>query len=75
MFTFFLSTAGKISQLTPPCRFDASYRLNEFKLDTPHPFVLLGFDQLMKSCKIFDKYTTLDDVTLLDCIAHMGRPL
>jgi len=75
MFTFFLSTNGKISQFAPPRHFDASYRMNERKLDTPRPFILLGFDQLMKSRKIFDRYKTLGDVTSLDCIAHMGRPL
>jgi len=75
MFTFFLATTGKISQSTPPRQFDPSERINQGTLTTPHPFILLGFDQLMKSRKIFDKYKTLDDVTSLECIAHMGRPL
>jgi hypothetical protein len=75
MFTFFLSTHGKISQFTPPSRFDTSNRMNAGKLNTPRPFFLMGFDQLMKERKIFEKYKTLEDVTSLDCIAHMGRPL
>ena len=75
MFTFFLATTGKISQSTPPRQFDPSERINQGTLTTPNPFILLGFDQLMKSRKIFDKYKTLDDVTSLECIAHMGRPL
>jgi hypothetical protein len=75
MFTFFLSTTGKILQFTPPRHLDASDRINKGTLNTPPPFVHWGFDLLMKNRKIFDKYTTLDDVTSLDCIAHMGRPL
>lgn len=74
MFTFFLSTAGKMLQFTPPRRFDTDL-MEEGRLVTPRPFILWGFDLLMKSRKIFDKYKTLDDVTSLDCIAHMGRPL
>ena len=75
MFTFFLSTHGKIAQFTPPGRFDTSNCMNQGKLNTPRPFFLMGFNQLMKERKIFDKYKTLDDVTSLDCIVHMGRPL
>jgi hypothetical protein len=70
LFTFFLSTTGKISEFTPPRGFDASGNL-----DTPTPFIHLGFDQLMGSRKILKEYKTLDDVTSLDCIAHMGRPM
>jgi hypothetical protein len=75
LFTFFLSTTGKISQFTPPRDRDASYRMNDGRLKTPHPFIFLSFDQLMGNRKIFDKYKTLEDVTSLECIAHMGRPL
>ena len=75
LFTFFLSTTGKISQFTPPRGHDASYRMNDGQLRTPRPFIYLGFDQLMVDRKIFVKYKTLEDVTSLDCIAHMGRPL
>ncbi|KAH9174011.1 hypothetical protein EDB89DRAFT_2068265 [Lactarius sanguifluus] len=75
LFTFFLSTTGKISQFSLPCGRDASHRMNDGKLKTPTPFIYLGFDQLMRDRKVFNKYKTLDDVTLLECIAHMGRPL
>ncbi|KAI9445343.1 hypothetical protein H4582DRAFT_910849 [Lactarius indigo] len=75
LFTFFLSTTGKISQFSPPRGRDASNRMNDGELITPKPFIYLGFDHLMKNHKIFDKYKTLKDVTSLDCIAHMGRPL
>ncbi|KAH9021392.1 hypothetical protein EDB85DRAFT_2152432 [Lactarius pseudohatsudake] len=72
LFTFFLSTIGKISQFSPPCGREA---MNDGELKTPTPFIYLGFDQLMRNRKVFDKYKTLDDVTSLECIAHMGRPL
>ncbi|KAH8991830.1 hypothetical protein EDB83DRAFT_2534946 [Lactarius deliciosus] len=75
LFTFFLSTTGKISQFSPPRGRDASHRMNDGELKTPTPFIYLGFDQLMRDRKVFDKYKTLDDVTSLECIAHMGRPL
>ncbi|KAH9030052.1 hypothetical protein EDB85DRAFT_1891784 [Lactarius pseudohatsudake] len=75
LFTFFLSTIGKTSQFSPPRGRDASHRMNDGELKTPTPFIYLGFDQLMKNRKVFDKYKTLDDVTSLECIAHMGRPL
>jgi hypothetical protein len=75
LFTFFLSMTGKISEFTPPCGFDASECLNHGDLDTPTPFIHLGFDQLMGSCKFFEKYKMLNDVTKLECIAHMGRPM
>ena len=75
MFTFFLATTGKISQFIPPCQFDPLGHMNQGKFTTPHPFVLWAFDLPIKDCKIFDKYKTLDDVTSLECIAHMERPL
>ncbi|KAH9052552.1 hypothetical protein EDB87DRAFT_1692195 [Lactarius vividus] len=75
LFTFFLSTTGKVSQFTPPCGYDNSNHMNDGRLKIPHPFIYLGFDQLMISRKILDTYKTLLDVTSLDCIAHMGRPL
>jgi hypothetical protein len=75
LFTFFLSTTGKVSLFTPPRGYDASNRMNDGEFKMPRPFIYLGFDQLMESRKVFDKYRTLEDVTSLDCIAHMGRPL
>jgi hypothetical protein len=75
LFTFFLSTTGKISLLNPPRGRDPSNCVNHGELKMPRPFIYLGFDQLMGSRNVFDKYRTLEDVTSLDCIAHMGRPL
>ncbi|KAH9030051.1 hypothetical protein EDB85DRAFT_1891783 [Lactarius pseudohatsudake] len=61
LFTFFLSTTGKISQFSPPRGRDASHRMNDGELKTPTPFIYLGFDQLMKNHKVFDKWGTSYD--------------
>ncbi|KAH9179801.1 hypothetical protein EDB89DRAFT_2238751 [Lactarius sanguifluus] len=50
LFSFFLSTAGKITQSGQPRGQDASNRINEGKLTTPRPYIYLGFDQLMQKC-------------------------
>ena len=75
LFTIFLSMTGKYSQFMPPCGQDPSNCMNDGILTIPTPFIWLGFDQLMGKHKIFGKNKTLDDVTSLNCIAHMGRPL
>ncbi|KAH9977335.1 hypothetical protein BGW80DRAFT_1288680 [Lactifluus volemus] len=66
LFTFFLSTTGKISQSMPP-----AYQTPR----QPRAFIELGFDQLMTDRRIPDRYPTLEAVTSLECISHMGRPL
>jgi hypothetical protein len=75
LFSFFLSTTGKITQFGRPRGQQASDRLNDGRLATPRPYIYLGFDQLMQSQKVLVRWTTLDHVTSLECIAHMGRPL
>ena len=75
LFTFFLSTAGTISQFIPSRSYDASERMIKGTLSTPTPFIHLGFDQLMGSRKVLEVFTHLDHVTSLECIAHMGRPM
>ncbi|KAI0292092.1 hypothetical protein B0F90DRAFT_1823220 [Multifurca ochricompacta] len=54
MWSFFLSTSGKITQFSQPRSVDPS--------------------TLMETQKI-SKHNTLKDVTSLECISHMGRPL
>jgi hypothetical protein len=75
LFTFFLSTTGKISQFTPPRARDPSSRINQGVFTPPRPFIELGFDQLMWNRKVLERYKTLEQVTSSECIAHMGRPL
>ena len=75
LFSFFLSTTGKITQFGPPRGHDASTYINHSILATPCPFIYLGFDQLTKTSKVFERWNTLDDVTSLEYNAHLGRPL
>jgi hypothetical protein len=75
LFTFFLSTTGRITQFLHPQDQDPSNRISNGSCSMPHPYIYLGFDQLMQSCKVFKRWNTLKDVTSLECAAHMGRPL
>jgi hypothetical protein len=75
LFTFFLSTTGSITQFAHPREQDPSSRISAAKLSTPRPYIYLGFDQLMQSRNVFERWKTLEDVTSLECAAHMGRPL
>jgi hypothetical protein len=75
LFSFFLSTTGNVTQFGHPRGHDPSNRINEGALATPRPYIYLGFDQLMQTCKVFSRWKTLEDVTSLECAAHMGRPL
>ncbi|KAI9436499.1 hypothetical protein H4582DRAFT_2078772 [Lactarius indigo] len=59
LFSFFLSTTGKITQFGQPRGQDASNRINEGKLTTPRPYIYLGFDQLMQSQKATMGYTAM----------------
>ncbi|KAI0255367.1 hypothetical protein BJV78DRAFT_1279535 [Lactifluus subvellereus] len=75
LFTFFLSTTGNISQISPPRTHDPSNRVYQGEFKPPHPFIELGFDQLMWNRKVLEKYKSLEEITSSECIAHMGRPL
>lgn len=70
LFASFLSTNGKITLFVPP-----RTRIFQGNFCTPHPVIELEFDQPMCNRKILHKYKALEQVTSLECIAHMGRPL
>jgi len=74
LFSFFLSTTSKITQFGQPCGHDNSDRINSGHMTTPRPYIYVGFDQLVQNHKV-RRGSTLDDVTSLDFIAHLGRPL
>ena len=59
LFTFFLSTTGKILQFSPPHVQDPSNRINQGVFTPPRPFIELGFDQLMWNRKVLERYKTL----------------
>jgi hypothetical protein len=76
LFTFFLSTTS--IPVLPQSREqgpDSSSRIYSGTVPITPSYIYLGFDQLMQSCKVFDRWKTLDDVTSLECAARMGRPL
>jgi hypothetical protein len=74
LFSFFLSTAGKVMQFGQPRGQDGSDRINGGNLVSPRPYVSVGFDQLSYHYK-FRQGQTIEDVTSLRFIAHLGRPL
>lgn len=77
LFSFFLSTTGKVTQFIQPRGRDPSDRINDDNLSTPRPYILLGFDQLMEGYKLFSssKPPTLQHVTSIEFAVRMGRPL
>ncbi|KAH9021391.1 hypothetical protein EDB85DRAFT_1895706 [Lactarius pseudohatsudake] len=75
LFSFFLSTTGKITQFGQPHGQDTSNCINDGELTMPCPYIHLGFDQLMQNQKILNRWTTLEHVISLECVVHMGRPL
>jgi hypothetical protein len=64
----------KCSSAAPPNHNNTNC-MNDGTLSIPTLFNYLPFDELMGNHKIFEVNKTLDDVTSLECIAHMGRPL
>lgn len=74
LFSFFLSTTGKVTQFGQPRGYDQSDRINRGRLVSPRPYVFVGFDQLAQDHK-FRVGQSLKDVTSLCFNAHLGRPL
>ncbi|KAG6825553.1 hypothetical protein H0H92_003306 [Tricholoma furcatifolium] len=74
LFTFFLSTTGKASQLTPPRHYDPSSRVSKQGLILIPPFTDLGFDQLMKDSKL-SRASKIENVSTLEFMAKFGRPM
>lgn len=73
LFSFFLSTTGKITQFSPPLS-QESGRIYGAVFVSPRPYLFVGFDQLAGDHK-FHQGQTLDSITSLCFIAHLGRPL
>ncbi|KAM6501250.1 hypothetical protein JOM56_004264, partial [Amanita muscaria] len=72
IFSVFLSTAGKIQNITPPAGSDDSGRVQKAELVLLPPFTELGFDQMVE--KISDSTLTIEDVTTDKFMARFGRP-
>ena len=74
LFSFFLSTTAKVIMPRKPHHYRSSDRIYLSYLATPRPYVYLGFDQLAHNHKV-KLGDSLDYLTSLDFIAHLGRPL
>ncbi|KAK0450318.1 uncharacterized protein EV420DRAFT_1562921 [Desarmillaria tabescens] len=75
-FSFFVSLSGRIAPAAPPRSVDSSTRIHEGTLESVPPFTDLGFDQLMSGRQVGRiGAQTLADVTKLEYVVHMGRPL
>ncbi|KAK0504698.1 hypothetical protein EDD18DRAFT_1125991 [Armillaria luteobubalina] len=76
LFSFFLSTTGKISQSPTARPVDPAARLYEGTLSLIPPFTDLGFDHFMAGYHLGSADAiTLSDVTKVKHIVRMGRPL
>ncbi|KIL64400.1 hypothetical protein M378DRAFT_163135 [Amanita muscaria Koide BX008] len=77
IFALFLSTTGKVHDLTPPPEFDSSDRLRYLTLRLLAPFSALGFDQMAKAPAFTtdDQNLGINDVSKVGFMVRFGRPL
>ncbi|KAM6504148.1 hypothetical protein JOM56_001091 [Amanita muscaria] len=77
IFALFLSTTGKVHDLTPPPEFDSSDRLRYLTLRLLAPFSALGFDQMVNApaFKTNDQNLGINDVSKVGFMVRFGRPL
>jgi hypothetical protein len=74
LFSLFLSTAGKMIELTPGRDHDLSARIMAGTLTLINPFTDLGFDQLAHKIML-DGTWSLETAVSDDFIFRLGRPL
>ena len=73
LFSFFLSTTGKITQFVPSRDKDESMRVVAGELELIQLFIDLGFDQLVN--KLRKGAQKLTEVTKEEFMVQFGRPL
>ncbi|KIL68319.1 hypothetical protein M378DRAFT_158863 [Amanita muscaria Koide BX008] len=73
IFSVFLSTSGKIQNITPRAEDDGSGRVQKSKLVLLPPFIELGFDQMVG--QISDGALTIETVSNIKFMVRFGRPL
>ncbi|KAM6495554.1 hypothetical protein JOM56_008260 [Amanita muscaria] len=73
IFSVFLSTSGKIQNITPRAEDDGSGRVQKSKLVLLPPFIELGFDQMVG--RISDSALTIETVSNIKFMVRFGRPL
>ncbi|KAI0257999.1 hypothetical protein BC834DRAFT_1046315 [Gloeopeniophorella convolvens] len=73
IFSLFLATGGKFRRFSPTLPSDPSSRISRKKYSVLPPITETGFDVLMPvAC---EGVVTLTEVTSLNWICHLGRPL
>src|ERR1700761_1914398 len=72
VFTVFLSVRGKVEALSP-ARMNNSEWIYRGPIEFHRPFCGLGFDQFARV--VWNEKISLDDVTKLEILVMMGRPL
>ncbi|KAG7441444.1 uncharacterized protein BT62DRAFT_937211 [Guyanagaster necrorhizus] len=76
LFSFFVSILGRISPPAQTRLVGSHQRIFEVTLRSVPPFTDLGFDHLMTGRQVGKiGAQTLAEVTELECVVHMGRPL
>jgi hypothetical protein len=74
VFSFFLSTTGKVFQFTSSRReLDPSNRIQEGHLHLIPPYSDIGFDQLAQ--KVHENTLTIEEVAFIEFMVMLGRPL
>jgi hypothetical protein len=73
IFSVFLSTSGKIQNITSRAESDGSGRVQKSELVLLPPFTGLGFDQMVR--KISDGNLTIEEVSSVKFMVRFGRPL
>ena len=73
VFSFFLSTTGKVFQFTLSPKKDPSNRSQEGRLLPIPPYSDIGFDQLAP--KVCENTLKIEDVAKVEFMVKLGRPL
>jgi hypothetical protein len=73
VFSFFLSTTGKVFQFTFPSEKDPSNRGQGGRLLPIPPYCDIGFDQLAP--KVCENTLKIEDVAKVEFMVKLGRPL
>ncbi|KAM6501265.1 hypothetical protein JOM56_004279 [Amanita muscaria] len=75
IFSVFLSTSGKIQNITPRAELDGAGWVQKTNLVLLPPFTELGFDQMVGQISDDGDDLTIEKVSTIKSMVHFGRPL
>ncbi|KIL63636.1 hypothetical protein M378DRAFT_662372 [Amanita muscaria Koide BX008] len=75
IFSVFLSTSGKIQNITPRPELDGAGWVQKTNLVLLPPFTELGFDQMVGQISDDGDDLTIEKVSTIKSMVHFGRPL